>query len=84
MLKEQVIQFLNLQLSDFTNFRYEIEEDKEFLYVNFNEVLGEQIEKEAAFKLIGDIVYYHSISFGWKAINKGSNNKFFWIDLVKK
>lgn len=82
MLKEHVKKFLDTQLVDFTNFRYDFEEDGEFLYVNFSEVLGENIDKEATFKIITDTLYYHSVSYGWKAVERGSANKFFWIDLV--
>jgi hypothetical protein len=83
-LKIEVKSFLDTQLSDFTNFRYEFEEDGEFLYVNFSEVLGEEVEKETSFKIIADVLYYHSTTFGWKAVTKASNNKFFWIDIVQK
>lgn len=83
-LKKEVKNFLDTQLSDFTNFRYDIEEDGEFLYVNFVEILGEQMKKEASFKIIADVLYYHSTTFGWKAVTKASNNKFFWIDMSQK
>jgi len=82
-LKEQVQDFLDKQLVDFTNFRYEFEEDGEYLYVHFQEVLGEQVEVETTFKIIKDTLYFHSTSFGWKPVAKGSANKFFWIDLVR-
>ena len=82
-LKEQVQDFLDKQLVDFTNFRYEFEEDGEYLYVHFQEVLGEQVELETTFKIIKDVLYFHSTSFGWKAVTKGSSNKFFWIELVR-
>ena len=83
-LEEKVKDFLDKQLVDFTNFRYEFEVDGEYLYVHFNEVLGEQTEVETTFKIIKDILYFHSTSFGWKPVEKGSQNKFFWIELVKE
>lgn len=84
-IQEKVKDFLDKQLVDFTNFRYEFEEDKEeYLYVHFSEVLGEEVEKESTFKIIKDTLYYHSTSFGWKPVEKGSGNKFFWIDLVRE
>lgn len=82
-LKEQVKEFLDKELVDFTNFKYEYEEDGEYLYIHFSEVLGEECEKETTFKIINDILYFHSTSYGWKPVTKGSQNKFFWIDLVR-
>jgi len=82
MIKEQVKNFLDVQLVDFTNFRYEIEEDGEYLYVIFKEIFGDEVDKETTFKIIKDTLYMHSTSFGWKAVEKGSANKFFWIELV--
>ncbi len=84
MIKERVKDFLDKQLVDFTNFRYEMEEDEEgYLYVIFNEILGEESQKETTFKIIKDNLYIHSTSFGWKAVEKGSGNKFFWIEIVR-
>lgn len=83
-LKEQVKDFLDKELVDFTNFKYDFEEDGEDLYVHFSEVFGEEVEKESAFKIIKENLYFHSTSFGWKAVTKGSANKFFWIDLIKE
>lgn len=84
MIKEKVTEFLKNELVDFTNFRYEIEEEDEYLYVIFKEIFGEECEIETSFKMINDILYFHSTSFGWKAIQKGSMNKFLWIELLKK
>jgi len=83
-LQEQVKDFLDKQLVDFTNFRYEIEVDGDDLYVQFTEILGEDVEKECAFKIIKETLYFHSTTYGWKAVTKGSANKFFWIDLISE
>jgi len=83
MLQNEVKKFLDTQLVDFTNFRYEMEEDGEYLYVTFTEIFGEDANKETTFKIIKDTLYMHSTSFGWKAVERGSANKFFWIELVR-
>lgn len=83
MLKEKVKFFLDKQLNEFDNITYSLDEDDEYLYVNFSQVLGEECDKELIFKLIDDVLYFHS-SLGWKAIEKGTLNKYFWIDLVKE
>lgn len=83
MIKEQVKDFLDKQLVDFTNFRYEIEEDDEaYLYINFEEVFGESSSKEIVFKIIKNSLFIHSTSFGWKDVEKDTGNKFFWIELL--
>lgn len=84
MIKQRVKDFLDKQLVDFTNFRYEFEEDGEYLYVMFKEAFGEQVDIETTFKIIKDTLYFHSTSFGWKAVDKGSGNKFFWIEITKE
>lgn len=83
MLNEKVKDFLEKQLADFDNITYSLEEEEEYLYVNFSQILGDELNKEFTFKLIDDVLYFHS-SFGWKAVQKGSLNKYFWIDLIKE
>lgn len=84
-IKQKVKDFLDKELVDFTNFRYDYEIDEEgYLYVHFLEVFGEESQKEITFKIIKDNLYLHSTSFGWKAVEKGSANKFLWIELAKE
>ncbi|MGM0519467.1 MAG: hypothetical protein ACQERD_07470 [Campylobacterota bacterium] len=83
MLKKRVKDFLDKQLVDFTNFRYEMQEDNDgYLYVVFDEVFGEDSKKEIIFRIIKESLYIHSTSFGWKDIEKSTGNKFFWIELL--
>ena len=60
-----------------------IEEDKNHLYVIFSEILNENRNKEITFKLLDEVLYMHSISYGWKPVEKGVANKYFWIELLK-
>ena len=83
MLKQKVKNFLDKQLDDFDNVTCTLDEDGEYIYVNFSQVLGYEVDKELTFKLINEVLYYHS-SLGWKAVEKGTLNKYFWIDLVRE
>jgi hypothetical protein len=82
---EKIKYFLEKELIDFDNFKYEIEKSDELTYVVFSSIFGEDTNKELTFKLLGDEkeVYLHSTTFGWKAVTKGNLNKFFWIELLK-
>lgn len=78
MLKD----FLFNELKDFDNFKYQLEEEKEYTYVIFSMVFGEDSQKELTFRVINDTLYIHSTSFGWKAVLKPTMNKYFWIELL--
>lgn len=80
----RVKDFLVKELIDFDNFKYNIEESGEYIYVIFNEIFGNESDKELTFKIFDEekILYLHSTSFGWKAVEKGSLNKFFWIEIL--
>ena len=82
MLKEKTLNFIKNQTLDLNDFTYTIDEDDNLLYIEFTEVLGEKKNIELTFKLLNEILYYHSLTYGWKPVEKGSNNKFFWIDLL--
>lgn len=83
---EKIKKFLEIELIDFDNFIYEIEKADELTYVIFTSIFGEDVNKELTFKLLGENrdIYLHSSTFGWKAIQKGNLNKFFWIELLNK
>lgn len=83
MLKERTLDFIKKQILDLNDFTYKLEEDKEYIYIIFSEVLGKNIEKEFTFKLIDETLFMHTTSYGWKPVEKGSANKYFWIELLK-
>ncbi|AXH08440.1 hypothetical protein CP960_11090 [Malaciobacter halophilus] len=84
MLKEKTLDFIKKQIIDLNDFTYTIEEDEQYIHAIFTEALGKKIEKEFTFKLLNDTLYMHSIDFGWKPVQKGAANKYFWIDLLKE
>ena len=79
---KEIKEFLDKELSDFDNFKYSLEKDGEYIYAVFSMVFGEESQKEVSFKYIGDVLYLHSTSFGWKTVLKPNMNKFFWIELL--
>ncbi|MBP7741764.1 MAG: hypothetical protein KA073_00145 [Aliarcobacter sp.] len=79
---QRIKDFLEIQTIDLEEFNYKIEKEKEFIYVIFSLILGKEVDKEFTFKLIDNILFYHSINYGWKPIEKASNNRYFWIDLL--
>lgn len=83
MSKERIKDFIDKQLENLENSMYEIEEDKNHLYVIFSEILSENTNKEITFKILDEVLYMHSISYGWKPVEKGVANKYFWIELLK-
>lgn len=80
---ERIEEFIKNEIKDLEDFVFTLEEEKEYVYANFTEVLGEEKNKELMFQVIGDILYLHLSDYGWKAVQKGSNNKYFWIELLK-
>ena len=83
MSKERIKDFIDKQLENLENSIYKIEEDKNHLYVIFSEILNENRNKEITFKLLDEVLYMHSITYGWKPVEKGVANKYFWIELLK-
>ena len=79
---KRVKEFIEKQIIDLEEFSYEIEKEKEFIYVLFSQILGKTKEKELTFKFFDDILFYHSVNYGWKPIEKTINNRYFWIDLL--
>jgi len=79
---QRVKEFIEKQIIDLEEFTYEIEKEKEFIYVLFSQILGKTKEKELTFKFFDDILFYHSINYGWKPVEKTINNRYFWIDLL--
>jgi hypothetical protein len=84
MSKERIIDFINKQFENLDNFNYEIEVDENHTYAIFTEILSAKADKEMTFKLLDDILYLHSITYGWKPVEKGSANKYFWLELLDK
>ena len=79
---QRVKEFIEKQIIDLEEFNYKIEEEKEFIYVLFSQILGKTKEKELTFKFFDDILFYHSVNYGWKPVEKTINNRYFWIDLL--
>ncbi|MDD4329044.1 MAG: hypothetical protein PHD79_03755 [Aliarcobacter sp.] len=83
MSKERIKDFIDKQLENLEDSIYKIEEDKNHIYVIFSEILNENTNKEITFKILDEVLYMHSISYGWKPVEKGVANKYFWIELLK-
>ena len=83
MSKERIKDFIDKQLENLEDSIYKIEEDKNHLYVIFSEILNENRNKEITFKLLDEVLYMHSVTYGWKPVEKGVANKYFWIELLK-
>lgn len=83
MSKERIKDFIDKQLENLDDFSYKIESDDNHIYAIFTEVLSEKVNLELTFKLLDDVLYLHSISYGWKPVEKGVANKYFWIELLK-
>ena len=83
MSKERIKDFIDKQLENLEDSIYKIEEDKNHIYVIFSEILNENTDKEITFKILDEVLYMHSIFYGWKPVEKGVANKYFWIELLK-
>lgn len=79
---QRVKEFIEIQTIDLEDFEYKIEQEKEFIYVIFSSILGKKIEKELTFKFFDNILFYHSLNYGWKPVEKTTNNRYFWIDIL--
>lgn len=83
MSKERIKDFIDKQLENLDDFSYKIESDENHIYAIFTEVLSEKVNLELTFKLLDEVLYLHSITYGWKPVEKGVANKYFWIELLK-
>ncbi len=83
MSKERIKDFINKQLENLDDFSYKIESDENHIYTIFSEILSENTNKEITFKLLDEVLYMHSVTYGWKPVEKGVANKYFWIELLK-
>ena len=84
MSKEKVQLFIDEQFEDLDEFSFTLEEEDNYIYANFTEILTESCNKEMTFKVINDKLQYHSVSYGWKVLDVKKNFKYFWIDLLEK
>ena len=83
MSTERIKDFIDKQLENLDDFSYKIESDENHIYAIFSEILSENTNKEITFKLLDEVLYMHSITYGWKPVEKGVANKYFWIELLK-
>ena len=83
MSKERIKDFIDKQLENLDNFSYKIESYEDHVYAIFGEILSENRNKEITFKLLEEVLYMHSVTYGWKPVEKGVANKYFWIELLK-
>ena len=83
MAKERIKEFIDKQFENLDDFSYKIEADKNHIYGIFSEILSENRNKEITFKLLDEVLYMHSVTYGWKPVEKGVANKYFWIELLK-
>jgi hypothetical protein len=82
MLKIRIKDFIDKQIENLEEFDYEIQIDENHIYVIFNIVLNKKVDKEITFKVLDDILYLHSTTYGWKPVEKGIANKYFWIEIL--
>jgi len=83
MSTERIKDFIDKQLENLDDFSYKIESDENHIYAIFSEILSENTNIEITFKLLDEVLYMHSITYGWKPVEKGVANKYFWIELLK-
>lgn len=83
MSTERIKDFIDKQLENLDDFSYKIESDENHIYAIFSEILSENTNNEITFKLLDEVLYMHSITYGWKPVEKGVANKYFWIELLK-
>lgn len=83
MSKDRIKEFIDKQFENLDNFTYKIESDDNHIYAIFEEILSETTNKEITFKLLDEVLYMHSVTYGWKPVEKGVANKYFWIELLK-
>ncbi|MDY0051049.1 MAG: hypothetical protein RBR65_00790 [Aliarcobacter sp.] len=83
MSKQRIKDFLDIQLENLNDFDYKIENDDNHIYVIFTRILDKKVEKELTFKLLDSILFLHSTTYGWKPVEKGVANKYFWIEVLE-
>jgi len=84
MLKQKIEDFAKKQFEDLEEFVYEITIEDGFAFIEFTQIPNKDYKKEMAFRIIDEKLQYHSFSYGWKVLEKGTNIKYFWIDLLCK
>lgn len=82
MLQKRVLEFIKKEFLDLEDFIYEVEIKGEYLYLRFFEVLSKSRDCELMFKIIDENLYLHSTSYGWKNLDRGNSNRYFWIELL--
>ena len=70
MSKERIKDFIDKQLENLDDFSYKIEADENHVYAIFEEILSENRNKEITFKLLEEVLYMHSVTYGWKPVEK--------------
>ena len=83
MSKQKVKNFIDTQIENLEEFDYEIQMDENHIYIIFSSILGKKVDKEITFKLLDEVLFLHSTTYGWKPVEKGVANKYFWIELLK-
>lgn len=83
MSKNRIKDFIDKQVENLDDIIYKIESDDNHIYAIFSEILSETTNKEITFKLLDEVLYMHSVTYGWKPVEKGVANKYFWIELLK-
>ncbi|MBP7748551.1 MAG: hypothetical protein KA070_00205 [Aliarcobacter sp.] len=82
MSKQKVKNFIDTQIENLEEFDYEIQIDENHVYAVFNIILGKKIDKEITFKILDEVLFIHSTTYGWKPVEKGIANKYFWIEIL--
>jgi len=84
LLEEKIKDFIKNQFEDLEEFTYDLDIEDNYVYINFTEIMGKDSKKEMAFKIIDNKLQYHSLSYGWKVLERRTNIKYFWIDLLSE
>jgi len=84
MLKEKIEEFIKIQFEELDEFKFTSDIEDSFAFIEFREIFSKPCQKEMTFRIIDDKLQYHSLDYGWKVLNRGSNIKYFWIDLLKE
>lgn len=82
MLKKRVKDFIDIQIENLEEFNYKIQTDDKHIYAIFSMILGKKVDKEITFKLLDEVLFLHSTTYGWKPVEKGIANKYFWIEIL--
>ena len=82
MSKQKVKNFIDTQIENLEEFDYEIQIDENHVYAVFNIKLRKKIDKEITFKILDEVLFIHSTTYGWKPVEKGIANKYFWIEIL--